>query len=65
MADKAEVRAEIDAWLKERAERILHQLGISPSCAVEMLYSATVPAKGMPPEILNFQKQTETGGMSG
>ena len=65
MADKAEVRAEIDAWLKERAERILHQLGISPSCAVEMLYSAIVRANGMPPEILNFQKPTETGGMSG
>ena len=26
MAEKAEVRAEIDAELKERAERILHQL---------------------------------------
>ena len=50
MADKAEVRAEIDAWLKERAERILHKLGIAPSCAEEMLYSATVRANGMPPE---------------
>ena len=40
MAEKAEVRAEIDAGLKERAERILKQLGISPSAAVEMLYSA-------------------------
>ena len=40
MAERAEVRAEIDAGLKERAERILKQLGISPSAAVEMLYSA-------------------------
>ena len=65
MAEKAEVRAEIDAELKERAERILNQLGISPSAAVEMLYSAIVRANGMPPELLHFQKPTATGGMSG
>ena len=65
MAEKAEVRAEIYVELKERAERILKQLGISPSCAVEMLYSAIVRANGMPPELLHFQKPTETGGMSG
>ena len=34
MAEKAEVRAEIDAELKEKAEGILKQLGISPSYAV-------------------------------
>ena len=55
MAEKAEVRAEIDAGLKERAERILKQLGISPSAAVEMLYSAG---------LLDCRKPTATGGMS-
>ena len=65
MAEKAEVRAEIYVELKERAERILKQLGISPSAAVEMLYSAIVRANGMPPELLHFQKPTATGVMSG
>ena len=64
MAEKAEVRAEIDAELKERAERILSQLGISPSGAVEMLYSAIVRANGMPKELLDCRKPTATGGMS-
>ena len=65
MAEKAEVRAEIDAELKEKAEGILKQLGISPSCAVEMLYSAIVRANGMPTELLQFLKPTAIGGMSG
>ncbi|MEE3385743.1 MAG: type II toxin-antitoxin system RelB/DinJ family antitoxin [Prevotella sp.] len=65
MAEKAEVRAEIDAELKERAESILSQLGISPSGAVEMLYSAIVRANGMPPELLQSLKPTAIGGMSG
>ena len=65
MAEKAEVRAEIDAELKERAERILSQLGISPSGAVEMLYSAIVRTNGMPKELLDCRKPTATGGMSG
>ena len=64
MAEKAEVRAEIDAELKERAESILKQLGISPSGAVEMLYSAIVRANGMPPGLLQSLKPTAIGGMS-
>jgi len=65
MAEKAEVRAEIDAELKERAESILKQLGISPSGAVEMLFSAIVRANGLPPELLQSLKPTAVGGMSG
>ena len=65
MAEKAEVRAEIDAELKERAESILKQLGISPSGAVEMLYSAIARVNGMPPELLDCRKPTCIGGMSG
>ena len=64
MAEKAEVRAEIDAELKEKAEGILKQLGISPSCAVEMLYSAIVRANGMPRGLLDCRKPTATGGSS-
>ena len=65
MAERAEVRAEIDAELTERAESILKQLGISPSGAVEMLFSAIVRANGLPPELLQSLKPTAVGGMSG
>lgn len=33
--------------LKNNAESILHQLGISPSSAIQMLYSQIVPTKGI------------------
>ena len=59
MANTAPVYARIDTGLKENAEGILSQLGISPSEAIKMLYSQIVLVKGMPfqsklPEINHF-----------
>ena len=59
MANTAPVYARIDISLKENAENILSQLGISPSEAIKMLYSQIVLVKGMPfqsklPEINHF-----------
>ena len=48
MANTAPVYARVEAGLKENAERILYQLGISPSEAIKMLYSQIVLVKGMP-----------------
>ncbi len=48
MANTAPVYARIDTGLKENAEGILAQLGISPSEAIKMLYSQIVLVKGMP-----------------
>ena len=42
------VYARIDTNLKENAEAILAQLGITPSSAIQMLYSQVVLRKGMP-----------------
>lgn len=42
------VYARIDTNLKDTAEGILSQLGISPSSAIQMLYSQIVLKKGMP-----------------
>ncbi|MCD8130792.1 MAG: type II toxin-antitoxin system RelB/DinJ family antitoxin [Lachnospiraceae bacterium] len=48
MATTSAVYARIDTNLKENAESILSQLGISPSSAIQMLYSQIVLVKGMP-----------------
>lgn len=48
MANTTAVYARIDTKLKENAENILQQLGISPSSAIQMLYSQIVLTKGMP-----------------
>lgn len=45
------VYARIDTTLKENAESILNQLGITPSSAIQMLYSQIVLQKGMPFEL--------------
>lgn len=47
MANTSAVYARIDTNLKENAESILPQLGISPSSAIQMLYSQIVLTKGV------------------
>ena len=42
------VYARIDTNLKENAEAILAQLGITPSSAIQMMYSQIVLRRGMP-----------------
>lgn len=51
MANTNAVYARIDTNLKENAENILSQLGITPSSAIQMLYSQIVLQKGMPFEL--------------
>ena len=51
MANTSVVYARIDSDLKNHAEGILSQLGISPSSAIQMLYSQIVLTKGMPFEL--------------
>lgn len=65
MANTSVVYARIDTNLKENAENILRQLGISPSGAIQMLYSQIVLTKGMPLDLhLPARKPTAIGGMS-
>lgn len=51
MANTDAVYARIDTTLKENAENILNQLGITPSSAIQMLYSQIVLQKGIPFEL--------------
>lgn len=65
MANTSAVYARIDTNLKENAENILRQLGISPSSAIQMLYSQIVLTRGMPLDLhLPERTPTAIGGMS-
>ena len=65
MANTSAVYARIDTGLKENAEEILMQLGISPSSAIQMLYSQIVLTRGLPLDLhLPTNKPASIGGMS-
>ena len=63
MANTAAAYARIDTNLKESAEDILAQLGITPSSAIQMLYR--VLTRGLPLDLhLPPATPTAVGGMS-
>ena len=65
MANTSAVYARIDTVLKDNAEGILAKLGISPSSAIQMLYSQIVIRNGMPFDLtLPYARPTAIGGMS-
>ena len=65
MANTTAVYARIDTDLKENAENILNRLGISPSSAIQMLYSQIVLTRGLPLDLhLPPAKPTAIGNMS-
>ena len=65
MANTTAVYARIDTNLKDNAENILSQLGISPSSAIQMLYSQIVLKKGLPFELkLPSSKPLVVGAMT-
>lgn len=64
MANTSAVYARIDTNLKESAEEILSRLGISPSSAIQMLYSQVVLTKGLPFTPRLIQKPVAIGGMN-
>ncbi len=65
MANTTAIYARIDTNLKENAEGILSQLGISPSGAIQMLYSQIVLNRGLPFELrLPASKPVAIGSMT-
>ena len=65
MANTTAVYARIDTGLKENAEAILSQLGITPSSAIQMLYSQIVLQNGLPFDLhLPAAHPTAIGGMT-
>lgn len=65
MANTSAIYARIDTGLKEHAEGILSQLGITPSSAIQMLYSQIILQNGMPFDLrLPYRQPTAIGGMT-
>ena len=65
MANTEAVYARIDKDLKDNAEGILAKLGISPSSAIQMLYSQIVLQNGMPFDLkLPQEKPVAIGKMT-
>lgn len=65
MANTSTVYARIDTGLKENAESIMSKLGITPSSAIQMLYSQIILHKGMPFELkLPIEKPLALGNMT-
>ena len=65
MANTSAVFARIDTGLKNNAEGILAQLGISPSSAIQMLYSQIVLRNGLPFDLrLPYSPPVAIGGMN-
>lgn len=52
MAQTETIRIRVEPKLKARAERILREVGLSPSDAVRMLYKQIVRRNTFPPELL-------------
>ena len=61
MANTSAIYARIDTGLKEHAEDILAQLGITPSSAIQMLYRQIVLRNGIPFD-LHLPRQKPTAG---
>ena len=65
MANTSAVYARIDNELKKNAESILAKLGITPSAAIQMLYSQIVLQNGMPFEAkLPYEKPIAWGALT-
>ena len=65
MANTSAVYVRIDTGLKENAEGILSKLGITPSSAIQMLYSQIVLRQGLPFDLkLPVSIPTAIGGMT-
>ena len=65
MAATTAVYARIDTGLKESAEGILSQLGITPASAISMFYSQIVRQRGLPfTPRLDFARPLALGAMS-
>ena len=58
MSNTSAVYARIARNLKENAEEILSKLGVSPSSAIQMLYSQIVLTKGLPEKPIRRRRLT-------
>lgn len=68
MAKTATVRARVDPALKQEAERVLDELGLTPTAAITLYYEQIVKRRGIPFDLslpnettLRAMRDAETG----
>ena len=64
MSGIAYVNVRVDASDKKIAETILRELGVTPSCLIQMLYKQVINTRGIPFEIRLPAKPIATGDMT-
>ncbi len=55
----AAIHSRIDPEIKEQAENVLHQLGLSPTEAIRIFYTQIVLRKGLPFDVKIPNDETE------
>ena len=58
MSKGAMIRARVDSELKEEAESVLNQLGLTASDAIRLLYKQVVLQKGLPFKVEITNRET-------
>ena len=64
MSETAAVYVKVDANDKKLAEMILHNLGITPSALIQMLYKQVIYKQAIPFDVSLPAKPIATGNMS-
>lgn len=65
MAKTANLYTRIEPELKERAEKILNELGLPPSSAITMFYKQVVMQQGLPFDVkLTYRKPVDVSELS-
>jgi addiction module RelB/DinJ family antitoxin len=60
MKKSVTVKARMDSELKESVEKILNEMGLTPSNAIKIFYSKIIQLKAIPFELnLNIEKESE------
>lgn len=64
MSETAAVYVKVDASDKKMAESIMHDLGVTPSSLIQMLYKQVILQRAIPFDISLPNKPIATGGMT-
>lgn len=64
MSETAAVYVKVDAKDKKMAEAIMHQLGVTPSSLIQMLYKQVIWQRAIPFDVSLPSKPIATGGMT-
>ena len=64
MSETAAVYVKVDASDKKMAEAIMHNLGVTPSSLIQMLYKQVILKRAIPFDISLPDKPIATGNMS-